>query len=146
MKFVFPTLWIGGFSAGTLALLLGAGTTGGNSIHPPPGDMKWTFLAVTIVGTAFIYWTCIRLKRVEMTDSDLRISNFLREIVVSMHDIDEVTENRWINGHPVTLRFKRRTEFGYSIVFMPKARWFAFFSSHPIVAELREAAARRPAI
>ena len=32
------------------------------------------------------------------------------------------------------------TEFGDRIVFMPKIRWFAFFSSHPVVGELRRLA------
>jgi hypothetical protein len=145
MKVVLPALWVGGFFSGAVALLLGAGTASGRAIHPPQSaDMKWISLACALVGAALIYWTCVRLKRVEMTDSELHISNFLRELVVPLHDIDEITENRWLKTHPVTIRFKRRTEFGYSIVFMPKTRWFAFRSSHPIVAELRAAATPPP--
>jgi hypothetical protein len=36
----------------------------------------------------------------------------------------------------------RETDFGSQIVFMPKVRWFAFFSSHPVVADIRNAVAR----
>ena len=79
--------------------------------------------------------------RVVLTDRELRISNYRREIVVPLSDVDEVTENRWVNVHPVTIQFIRRTDFGHRIVFMPKRRPFALFSSHPIVAELRAAVA-----
>ena len=97
----------------------------------------------------FIYWWCARLMRVVMTDRELRISNYLREIVVPLSDVDQVTENRWVNGHPVTVQFVRRTDFGHRIVFMPRVRPFALFSSHPIVAELRaaiETAKRGPSV
>jgi hypothetical protein len=142
MKVIFPVLWIGGFSASTIMMFVAGEKIHDGLPHPPPLEMKWSFLAILVVAAVFIYRSCIRLKRVEITDSTLHISNYLREIVVPMRDLDEVTENRWVNIHPVTLHFKRRTEFGHSVVFMPTARWFAFFSSHPIVAELRALAAR----
>jgi len=115
--------------------------------RPPQADMRWVSLAVLLVGSLFIYWWCVRLMRVVMTERELRISNYLREIVVPLGDVDQVTENRWVNSHPVTVQFVRRTDFGHRIVFMPKVRAFALFSSHPIVAELRaaiETAKREP--
>ena len=142
MKFLFPVIWIGGFAVGTLVLFLGAGRLKDEDGNPPPPEVKWIFLGATLAGSAFIYWTCIRLKRVELDDHSLYVSNYQLEIVVPLRDIEEVTENRWINIHPVTVHFYRETEFGGSIVFMPKMRWFAFFSSHPVVTELRTAARR----
>ena len=137
MKVVIPVFWIGGFGYGT-ALLFVAGDRPG--ARPPPPDMRWICLAILLLGSVAVYWWCIRLVRVVMTDRELRISSYLREIVVPLSAIDEVTENRWIKSHPVTIQFVRRTDFGHRIVFMPKARPFSRFSSHPIVAELRAAA------
>jgi hypothetical protein len=144
MKFVSPVIWISGFGFGTAMLFRPADTFGD---HPPAPEMKWIFLAGLIVGSILIYWWGVRLMRVVMTDRDLRISNYRREIVVPLSDVDDVSENRWVNIHPVTVQFVRRTDFGHRIVFMPKRRPFALFSSHPIVAELRaavEAAKRGP--
>ena len=146
MKFVLPVLWIGGFGFAT-ALFFRTGDGFGH--RPPPPEVKWLFLAILLGGITSICWWCVPLMRVVMTDSELRISNFLREIVVPLSDVDQVTENRWVNVHPVTVQFIRRTDFGHRIVFMPQARPFPLFSSHPIVAELRaavETAKRGPSI
>jgi hypothetical protein len=57
--------------------------------------------------------------------------------VVPINFIESVTENRWINVHPVTVHFRGDTEFGRTITFMPKSRLMFFWSSHPVVGELK---------
>lgn len=49
-----------------------------------------------------------------------------------------VTENLWIDIHPVTVHFRTPTEFGRTITFMP--RMLVLWMSHPVVQELRLAA------
>jgi hypothetical protein len=138
MKFVFPIVWIGGFALTTAGMFLEAMRD--QQSAPLPPEMKWGFLGATLMGTMIIWWWCIRLKRVSLSGDSLVISNYVREITVPLHELRDVTENRWVNIHPVTLHFRSDTDFGQSVMFMPKARWFAFFSSHPIVGELRVAA------
>jgi hypothetical protein len=142
MKMLFPPLWIGGFAAVTLSLFLAPDSWHGADGGPPDPELKWVFLFGTIAGTAFIWWSCIRLKRVRMDDKALYISNYSREIVVPLVNVAEVTENGWLNIHPVTITFHSDTEFGSRVVFMPKTRWFGFWSSHPVVDEIRTAANR----
>jgi hypothetical protein len=142
MKVLLPILWIGGFAAATVSLFLFPDAWHGADGGAPDPGMKWTFLAITSVGALFIWWTSIRLKRVRMDDHALYISNYAKEIVVPLANVVEVTENRWINIHPVTVVFHAETEFGSRIVFMPKVRWFAFWSSHPVVDDIRRAVAR----
>jgi hypothetical protein len=137
MKFVFPTLWISMFGLGTLALFLDAFRGPDNT--PPSPDMKWGFLAAWAAGTVFIYWACARLKRVRVEDSTIYVSNYLKEIRIASDAIAAVTENRWLNIHPVTIHLRSATEFGDRITFMPKMRIFGW-RSHPVVAELRELA------
>jgi hypothetical protein len=141
MKIVFPMIWIGMFAVATLGLFFWSGSFQGPREQPPPPELKWSFLAVTCAGSAFIWWTCMRLKRVRMDERALYISNFSTEIVVPLNNVAAVTENRWINIHPVTIFFRSDTAFGSRIVFMPKARWFALWSSHPVVDEIRNAVA-----
>jgi hypothetical protein len=137
MKFVFPTVWLSGFTMGTLAFFMGGGFTDPQGFPPPP-EIKWLFLGVTMVGAGFIYWFCIRLKRVEIDEGALYVSNYLREIRVPLEQIEEVSENRWINIRPVTVEFRQDTEFGSRIIFMPKTLW-AFWRPHPVVGEIDSA-------
>ena len=80
----------------------------------------------------------MRLKRVCLDDKAIYISNYLKEIRVPLKNVIGVSENRWINIHPVTLTFRDETHFGLSVVFMPTVR-FSFLSSHPVVSEIRMA-------
>jgi len=136
-KIIVPIIWIGGFSFTTFQLFSGSDPFTDTPGSPTPFD----FLALTVVGAGFLYWTR-HFKRVDIDDTALHISNYRQEITVPFRDIEEVSENRWLGIHPVTVHFRRDTDFGTSIVFMPKTRWFPFFSSHPIVSELRAAASR----
>ena len=142
MKFVLAVLWICGFAIITLSLFLFPSSWHGADGGPPEASLKWFFLFATIVGSAFIWWAGVRLKRVRMDARALHISNYSTEIVVPLANVAEVTENRWLNTHPVTIRFHSDTEFGSQVTFMPKIRWFAFWSSHPVVEEIRVAVAR----
>jgi hypothetical protein len=142
MKLVFPPLWIGGFAIATTTFFLAPTAVVDSSGAPADHGMKWTFLLVTVFGTAFIWWSYIRLKRVRMDDRMLYVSNYSREIAVPLVSVAEVKENRWVNIHPVTIEFHHETEFGSRIVFMPKVRWFGFWSSHPVVEEIRTAVSR----
>jgi len=138
MKFVLPPVWITGFGMGAMGLWMG--DLHANHGMAPPDFMKWQFLLAWVLGSTFILWSCARLKRVRLDGGRLFVSNYLRESSVPLAMIDEVTENRWLNIRPVTLRFRGATDFGDRICFMPKARWFPFWRPHPIVEELRQLA------
>jgi len=113
---------------------LGAQSAGVGSASKDP---RLEFLVAWVVGTLFILLTCAGLKRVRIDAKYIYISNYFREIQIPVGNISEVTENRILNMHPITIRFRDSNEFGKSIRFMP-TRWFGFWSSHPVVAELKE--------
>ncbi|MGP0092592.1 MAG: hypothetical protein ACLPKB_22015 [Xanthobacteraceae bacterium] len=134
VKFIFPVIWIGGFGLGTLALWLAPMHARGGA---PPPEMKWVFLAVWTFGTAFILWLSAGLKRVCLDEATIYISNYVREISVPLNLIEDVTENRWINIRPVTIKFRHPTDFGDKVTFMPRTRVFWPGKPNPIVAELQ---------
>jgi hypothetical protein len=135
MKIIFPALWIPSWGFVVVMMFFG-GVDDGDPF------VKWFFLFAAVVGAAFICWSSIRLKEVSVDDNFLYVSNYLKEVSIPLSDIYDVTENVWINIHPVTIHLKSPSEFGYKITFMPKTRLFAFFSSHPVVRELKVLAAR----
>jgi len=143
LKFIFPPFWIGGFKVFTLSLFLSPGSWQGADGGPPDPVFKWSFLLATIVGAVLIQRTCIRLKRVRMDDTALEISSYASEIVVPLAEVAAVFQNHWLDRpSSVTLVFRLETPFGYEIVFMPKIRWFNFWTPHPVVEEIRAAVSR----
>lgn len=141
MKFVFPPFWILLFAQASV-LFFTSGAFAGSGESAPPPEMKWLMLAAIVAGALCIYWFCMRLKQVELDEQYLYVSNFVREIRIPLQDIEEVSENRWVNIRPITLEFRRDTDFGSRIIFMPKTRWWGFWRSHPAVGEI-ESAIRR---
>jgi hypothetical protein len=130
-KVIFPVIWISGFGLGMIGVELA---------HDPPLAVKFTFATVWVLGTVFIMWLCAPLKRVRADDRALYVSNYLKEIPVPVGLIDRVTENRWINIHPVTIHLSADAEFGRKIVFMPRARMALVWSRHPVVGEIERLA------
>jgi hypothetical protein len=137
MKYIFSSVWIFGFGLGTLVLFLGAFRN--RDGVGAPEEMKWLFLTVWVFGSLFIWWGCGRLKRVRTDGTVIVVSNYLEEFRIPLNEIQAVTENRWINIHPVTIHLRHPSPFGKSIVFMPRSRLFSW-RSHPVVGELRELA------
>src|ERR1051325_4296476 len=98
-KFFLPPIWIG--MVGLIVLRMS---------HD--GRPSLLFYLVWIFGSAYVCWSCVRLKSVNIDDHSLYISNYFKEIVVPFSDVGDVTENRWINNRPITIHFKVPTEFG----------------------------------
>lgn len=113
-------------------------------ISPKKGDEGVIYLAriglpvIGIGSTAYGIWSGKRLKRVQMDDNGLYVSNYFEEISLSFSDIEacEVKwegKNRW--NPIVTIDLNVVTPMGRQITFMAKLPWN---NSHSIVAELRE--------
>ena len=123
-KYIFPSVWTGGFGYATLRLILSE------------DEECILFLMLWIIGS-FLWVFCIRLKKVVIDDKYLYISNYFKTIKVPLSEIESVVENVFISTHPIWICFKNKTGFGYKIMFMPNFHWRCmFFCSHPVVKEL----------
>jgi hypothetical protein len=134
----FPALWIPLFGLGTAGVFL-------NIFHDadganPPAFVKWIFLCVWLAGSVFSYHLCASLKEVSVDEGFLYVSNYLDEVSVPLSEIGNVSENRWLNIHPVTIHLKSPTKFGSRIKFMPKVKPSSTFGTHPVVTELEDLA------
>ena len=138
VKLFMPIIWIFGAGIPTISMFFGP-------VPDSNGTQAWFFSFFFVVGCGFIYWECNRMKWVSVDERYLYVSNYLKEISIPLSDICDVTENRWLNSHPVTIHLRSSSDFGDKIVFMPKVRFFAFFSSHPVVSELKGLATSRGA-
>jgi hypothetical protein len=141
MKYVFPCLWIPGFGGG--AFILWFDLARGKHGELPPVGMKYAFATIWVLGTTFILWIALRIKRVQMDGANLYVSKWFQEITIPLRAIVKVTEIKWIKGHPVTIYFKEATACGDKVMFLPTLR-LRFWYQHPIVAELKKSADLNP--
>lgn len=129
MKVIFPVMWF-------FSLINVVSFISDNSISP--SDLPKEFgIFFWIFGLFIFYWFYFRLKKVCVFGDFLYVSNFMKEIQISLTEVEKITENILAGHNPVTIHLKTPSEFGRKILFMPTFRFFAFFSSHPITDELR---------
>ena len=130
-KFVFPTVWIGGFALGTFLMFFAP-----DGVKGDVREGRWIFFGATIVGATFFYWASMRLKRVSLVDDELVISNYRRTIRVHLRDVERVSSSVLMHPELMWLHLRRPTEFGTRIVFMPKQRFFGGYTRHPLAKRL----------
>lgn len=135
-KFVFSTIWTGGFAAGTLGLFLHPSAPHSQATTPPL-EMRWLFLGLTVMGGLFLFWTCGRLKRIAISEDTIVVSNYLRTIRVPLVNVKQVSASRLILPETVWVVFSEPTSFGKSVIFMPPLRLSLGLTEHPMAAELR---------
>lgn len=131
-KFVFPTLWLGAVTTGSVAATFSMATHGG-------GGERWLPLIMPVLGGMLLYVMVMRLKKVVLDGDTLVISSYVREVRVPLKEVERVTGSILRNPEVIWLHFRWTTDFGDSIMFMPPLRFrLALFSVHPMVEELRE--------
>jgi hypothetical protein len=124
---VFSVVWIIGFGIGTLAMLVVP-----NAPHEMP---KLLFFLSWLGGSAFLFWSALRLKKVTIEGDSLRVSNYLKSISIPVSEIVDIRDASVLpNLRLIVLRLRSPSHFGNKIVFQP--------SSHSALLALHEAVPR----
>jgi hypothetical protein len=126
-KFLFPTVWIGGFGLGTAALVA----------RPGPDTLE--FVVLFVLGSAFLLWECAPLKKVTATTDGLLVSSYRRETLVPYDQIAAVSQTGFLRGRRITVDLRTAGPFGRRFRFMPYLAFVAF-GDHPAVVLLLERA------
>ena len=134
-KFVLPATWIGMFAVVTLLMFIAPDSFEGDG---DVREMRWTFLAATAVGSALIYWACIRIKRVHLAGRQFVVSNYRKTIRIPFRDVERASSSRFMNPQLIWLHLRRPSDFGSRIAFMPRQSFFRRHGRHPLVERLNE--------
>jgi hypothetical protein len=127
LKFILPVFW---------AVSLGRAYLAMKAQDTPPGIGFAVFSLVTL---AFFLRQTFGLKKVYMDERRLYVSDYLQEVSVPLETIERVTQFPMTNS-PVTIHFRKDTDFGKRIRFFPGGQLINTFRRHPVVSQLREAA------
>jgi hypothetical protein len=129
-KFVFPTIWISGFGAGAITSALRA--------HD---DSRWIFPAVWILGSSWLLWFALRLRRVALGGETLYISTYRREIALPLSAICRVSQSYMSRPQTICLRADRETPLGQKFIFIAGG-WPRIISPHPLAVDLEQLVAK----
>jgi len=132
LKFFLPSIWITMFSTLTIAAMI--------SDEPILAGMAINVFRIWIVlflvlGVALLYWAVIRLKRVELDEKYLYVSNYRQNLRYSFDSIEKITERDWLFFKTVHIQLKEAGRFGKKISFVAsRKRLDLFLKRHPQVA------------
>ena len=99
-------------------------------------------LAICTAILAQVFWYAKRLKRVQVDDHDLYVSNYRSEIRIPLTDVCEVNETTGDRRNFfATIDLRQKSAFGQRIVFRPRFRLY-WTGLHPVVRELQALGAR----
>ena len=121
-KFALPLLTLGGIGFGAWYSVAHP-----EQQHLPEGtppQYAWVFVVITglFVGGIF-WWTIVPLKRVELDDDELVISDYRTEIRVSLANVASISGPSMTNPKRYTVTFEESTEFGRRITFLAPMAW-----------------------
>jgi len=102
--------------------------------------VKWSMVAVTVVGSAAQHFFLGRLRHVWLDGDTLIVGEARRGVRVSLRDVLEVKESRMQRLKTIKLRLSRATPQGDTIRFIPLgwAAWLTPWAASPLATELRE--------
>ena len=126
-KYIFIVLWVGIFGFGTIAVFNSQETA----------LTKYGILFLSVVSTVNFYLIFGRVKKVEISENKLCVSNFISSIEINLAEIKSISGSVLLYPALIWLKLKSPTKFGRTITFIPKQRFFGAFTQHPMVDELK---------
>lgn len=109
-----PIFWIVFFGAFTVALVL-------TSQLPAALNSVYFRIGVVIfylIGLLFLYFTFLRLKRVEIDPDFVYVTDYLKTYRYPFHNIESIKEINLYLFYLCTIRFKEKGSFGKKIHFL----------------------------
>ena len=133
-KYGFPTAWLVFFGAMTAAMWL---TDDINAIGNLPVGMFLIIFTLCFFGIALlIYWSVMRIKRVEMDEHFFYVTNYFKNVRYPYHQIERIVEKDYLLFKVIHIILKNPATFGKKITFISsRDRFDLFLKEHPQVIE-----------
>ncbi len=133
LKFFIPTFWMVFFGALAIALLISdQGLYGRISVNA----LRIGIIVFFLLGVAALYWSVMRLKRVEMDDQFVYVTNYFKTFRYPYHNVEKMTESDYLFFRSIHIHLKKAGQFGKKITFVVSQKLLNdFLKNHPEVAK-----------
>ena len=128
LKFFIPTFWIIFFTSFIAFIFL-------NDFEEVAGIPIGTFRILAILflvsGIALFYFTLLRLKRVEMDEHFIFVTDYFKHVRYPYHNIEKIEESELSFLKVVSIHLKTPGSFGKTIRFVASRRYRNFWEKYP---------------
>lgn len=124
LKIFLPTFWTTIFGLFLVVLFVAEEDHLGVFAFPA---YKYGYVAFFVLFITFLYFTVIKLLRVEANHEDLYVSNYLKTYRIPIQNIAKVTETNMLLFTLVTFHLRQRGSFGKKIHFVAKKSNYTAF-------------------
>ncbi|MEM9819859.1 MAG: hypothetical protein AAF985_02255 [Bacteroidota bacterium] len=133
LKIVIPTVWTVFFGIFTLAMWFSKNQPVG-SLSPTQFNILLTLFFFT--GFGLLYWALMRLKRVEMDENYIYVTNYFKTYRYSWGSLEKIEESDYLFFRSVHLFLKKAGNFGKKITFVASRKRFnEFLIDHPEITK-----------
>lgn len=129
IKLFLPTFWIVFFGAFTISALISPYEYIGRI---PAGTFKIGVVLFYLSGLAMFYFTLFKLKRVEMGDDSIYVTNYFKHIRYPYRDVEKVEDSDIGFFQTASIQLKAPGSFGSRLTFITsRANYRHFWETHP---------------
>ncbi len=105
-------------------------------VHGPRAHELLAPLIVAPILSGWAWLTTVQwIKVVKLDENRLIVSNCLKTITVPLSEVDTVRDIDYGTQHHIQIWFRRPTDFGYEVRFIPE---WTYANPHGLIAELEE--------
>ena len=127
-KIFLPTVWIVFFSSLTIFTLVSRGVQS----LPFHLAIQGTLVMVFLFGFAFLWFTFMNLKRVEMTTDAFYVTNYFKTYKYTYDSLKDIHEMNYGIMKVTALEFVEKSSFGKKVYFVQRRKvWGDFVAQHP---------------
>jgi len=112
-----PTFWLVFFGLFTIAILIADQS---ELPFPTISYIRWVFLAIFLLFFLLIYFTIMRLKRVELSNESLFVSNYFKTYRYAFSDVEKIKSYNFSLFEVLIIHLKAKGKFGQRIPFLLK--------------------------
>lgn len=132
-KFFIPVFWIALVGALTTAALTVSYSYIGSI---PAGTFRIGIVLFFLTGVLMFGFTLMRLKRVEMDEHYIYVTNYFKAARYPYHNIDRIEERKFLFFKIISIYFKTPGIFGKSAFFLASLKLYSiFWNAHPELYE-----------